>query len=139
MSSITELPKQSLHISVWDKVKGRNDEYMGKISFQLKQKHRCILVENPGEGWGIGVAQGSRLSGKIAREVPYSVVYCIFMGSPFFSKFFENLPWGPLPYLGIYCIFINKFFESLLEGAVSCPPSPLTPPVCIYEPKPFLR
>ena len=30
MSSITELPKQSLHISVWDKVKGRNDEYMGK-------------------------------------------------------------------------------------------------------------
>lgn len=30
LSSITELPKQSLHISVWDKLKGSADEYMGK-------------------------------------------------------------------------------------------------------------
>jgi hypothetical protein len=33
MSSITELPKQSLHITVWDKGKGKSDEYMGKQFF----------------------------------------------------------------------------------------------------------
>ena len=136
MSSITELPKQSLHISVWDKVKGRNDEYMGKIEFQLKQKHRCILVENPGEGWG---RWGQGFPEKLPGRFPILSFIAFLWVLHFYSKFFENLSWGPLPYLGIYCIFINKFFESLLEGAVLFPPSPLTPPVCIYEPKPFLR
>ena len=31
MASITDLPKQSLHITVWDKVKGKADEYMGQL------------------------------------------------------------------------------------------------------------
>ena len=35
ISSITELPKQSLHITVWDKVKGKSDEYMGKSRSKL--------------------------------------------------------------------------------------------------------
>jgi len=29
LSSITDLPKQSLHITVWDKKKGAADVYMG--------------------------------------------------------------------------------------------------------------
>ena len=39
-SSISDLPKQSLYITVWDREKGRQDEYIGNVSkFCLFRKH----------------------------------------------------------------------------------------------------
>jgi hypothetical protein len=45
--------------------------------------------------------------------------------------FQEKLPGGS-PYFWFYCIFINKCLKIFLS-AVLYLPSPLTPPVCIYD------
>ncbi len=76
-----------------------------------KNKHRCTRVQNPGEG-----------------------VPDVFCQNPQGGQGFqEKIAWG-VPYFGFYCIFINKWFEICLRGVLHLP-SPLPPPVCIYENK----
>jgi hypothetical protein len=61
LSSITELPKQSLHITVWDKMKGTADEYMGK------SKVEALLYLTRGKPslhfweWNVAITKGSPL------------------------------------------------------------------------------
>ncbi len=48
------------------------------------------------------------------------------------KAFRKNCRGGGGPYFGFYCIFINKCFEICLRGVLYLP-SPIPPPVCIYE------
>ena len=50
LTSYTDLPKQNLHLTVWDRVKGKSDEYIGKCS----QKNMVELISRK-----IGMAENS--------------------------------------------------------------------------------